>query len=86
MKRWGVWGVWGVRIGVPGLMALGGLALLIWGDAAGKGSGTAILGSAALVVLVGAFLRLASADQRDRDAEEERRLYFDRHGRWPDDD
>jgi hypothetical protein len=38
------------------------------------------------VWLLSYFYRVGASGEKERDAEEEARLYFDRHGRWPDED
>jgi hypothetical protein len=41
---------------------------------------------ALIVWMVNWMFRLSVQSNRDRDVEEEAREYFDRHGRWPDED
>ncbi|MCW2991920.1 MAG: hypothetical protein JWM73_2514 [Solirubrobacterales bacterium] len=46
--------------------------------------GVAIIGAGLAIWLLNYFYRLSASAQDDRAAEEEAREYFDRHGRWPD--
>jgi hypothetical protein len=72
-----------VRYGLPAAMALGGLvALALGGDAAGFG--VVLLGSALIVLLINVLFRVSIVSNRERDAEEQARDYYARHGRWPD--
>ena len=47
--------------------------------------GAAIIGAGLAVALLNWFFRLSVSGDRERDAEEAARRYFDEHGRWPDD-
>jgi hypothetical protein len=58
--------------------------VLVGGDAT-VGAGIVLIGVAALVVLANLLLRLGLSSERDREREEERRRFFSRRGRWPDD-
>jgi len=72
-----------VRYGIPLAMAIAGIvALAIGGDAAG--AGVVLIGSGAIVLLLNVLFRISIVSNRERDAEEEARAYFDRHGHWPD--
>ena len=71
------------RIGLPGAIALAGLALLIAGHGDVRAVGAALVGVAFLVVLANLYVRLSIASQRDRAREDEARREFTRTGRWP---
>lgn len=77
-----------VRWGIPGLLVLAGLVILV----AGSGSphaveGGALFGGAGMaVLLLNALFRYGATGDRDRDAEEAARRFFDEHGHWPDED
>jgi pilus assembly protein TadC len=77
-------GLVAVRYGIPLAMVIGGVvALAIGGDWAGFG--VVVVGSALIVALINALFRMSLTSNRERDAEEHAREYFERHGRWPDD-
>jgi uncharacterized membrane protein len=84
------------RIWLPLIIAAVGIVLIILGHAsvsesAGShpleaGTGVALLVVALIVWMVNWMFRLSVESNRERDVEEEAREYFDRHGRWPDED
>jgi hypothetical protein len=54
-------------------------------DVAWEG-GAAIIGAGAAVWLLNLFFRIGAQGDRERDAEDEARAFFDRHGHWPDEE
>src|SRR4051794_1418674 len=75
-----------VRYIVPGLIFLAGLVVLVavkdrevaW-EIAGM-----FCGAGVAVFMLNFFFRMGVSGDRDRQREEEARVYFDRHGYWPD--
>jgi hypothetical protein len=75
------------RYVLPALIVLGGLvAILVSDSSSGLHGGLGIIGAGIAVWLLSYFYRVGASGERERDAEDDARLYFDRHGRWPDDD
>jgi hypothetical protein len=76
-----------VRYGVPVLIAISGFVVMgVASDREiGIEIGAMLLGAAIAVFLLNFFFRMGVTGDRERDREEEARLYFDEHGRWPDD-
>jgi hypothetical protein len=73
-----------VRIGAPAAMAVAGLVLWLAFDSRGAdAAGYTLLGSSALLVLSIVIFRAGLASTADRDREEDARLFYDEHGRWP---
>jgi hypothetical protein len=76
----------GVRYGLPALIFLAGV--VVFGAASDKDTGMMIgsmfMGAGIAVFLLNFFFRMGVEGDKDRDAEDRRREYFDRHGRWPD--
>ena len=77
-----------LRYGLPALICLVGV---VWGMARGMD----MLGIEIAVLLVAAgsslylmnlLMRVGISGDSDRDDEDAARAYFDRHGRWPDED
>lgn len=75
-------GLLAIRYGIPAAFILVGQVVVIatgdWVSWAGfTGAGLAIL-------LIGLLVRIGNAGDREREREEAARVYFDEHGRWPD--
>lgn len=76
-----------VRYVLPAVIVAAGLALIvIGGDGTALHGGLGIVGGGIAVWLLSLFYRVGASGELERDAEEEARAYFDRHGRWPDED
>ncbi|HEY2441223.1 MAG TPA: hypothetical protein VGI07_13390 [Solirubrobacteraceae bacterium] len=76
-----------VRYGIGGLMVLAGIVLLVIspGGFGTEGFSMAVGGGLSVIMLNWLF-RLGVSGDREREEEERARAYFDRHGRWPDED
>lgn len=68
-------------------MVLAGILVLIIspGGFGTEGFSMAV-GAGLAVILLNWLFRLGVSGDRERQQEEEARAYFDRHGRWPDED
>lgn len=65
-------------------MVAGGFVLVfVVGGREGQAAGYTLLGSSALLALSVFIFRAGLASNADRDREEEARVFFDEHGRWP---
>lgn len=75
-----------VRYGVPGLMFLAGILILMIDHDSQRGVdvGLMFMGMAIAVYLMGMFFRIGVSGEKDRDAEDAARTFFDEHGYWPD--
>jgi hypothetical protein len=80
------WGMTFVRYGLPGMIFLAGIVVTAVASDKETGLlvGSMFMGAAIAVILLNLLYRVGVAGDRDRDAEEARRRYFDEHGRWPD--
>lgn len=75
-----------MRYGIPGVVVLAGLGLMIFGDSDVELQGGAgIVGAGLAILLMNVLFRVGLYNDRDRDQEEEARVFFEQHGRWPDD-
>jgi hypothetical protein len=76
------------RIWLPLAIAVAGVVAIVLGHGetslAGAGVGLLIIGL--IVWMIDWMFRLSVESNDDRDREEAAREYFDRHGRWPDED
>jgi hypothetical protein len=76
-----------VRYGLPATVVIGGIvATALSNDESRWEGGAAIIGAGLAVWLLNFFYRLGASGDRERDAEEEARVYYDLHGRWPDEE
>jgi hypothetical protein len=76
-----------VRYGLPLAIFLAGIAvLLIERNDLGLGAFFAFTGAALSVLFLNVLFRAGVHGDRERDDEEAAREYYDRHGRWPDED
>lgn len=76
-----------VRYGLPAaIFVLGVVVLVVKRDGEGLGFFFAATGAALSVLLINVLFRAGVRGDRERDQEEAARAYFDKHGRWPDED
>jgi hypothetical protein len=75
-----------VRIGLPVAIILAGLvAIVVSGfSETGLEGGFALIGAGLAVWLLNFFFRLGVSGDRERDAEDRARRFYDEHGYWPD--
>jgi hypothetical protein len=74
-----------VRYGVPGAIAVAGVLVLVFNQSINGLEGFAMgIGVAASILLLNVLYRVGVSGDRERDEEEAARVYFDEHGRWPD--
>jgi hypothetical protein len=84
------------RVWLPLAIATAGVVLIVLGHASLStkddtrallsGGGVALLLVALIVWMVNWMYRMSVASNRDREQEERNREYYDRHGRWPDEE
>jgi hypothetical protein len=74
-----------VRYVLPGAIVLAGVIVLIVNRSLTGLEGFAMgIGVAGSVLLLNILYRVGVSGDRERDDEEAARVYFDEHGRWPD--
>jgi hypothetical protein len=78
--------LWVVRYGLPAAIFVAGLIVTAVASDQETGLliGSMFMGAAVAVFLLNFFYRMGVEGERDRDAEDARRRYFDEHGHWPD--
>jgi hypothetical protein len=76
-----------VRYGIGGAMVLGGIVLLVISPSGlgVEGFGMAAGGGLA-VLLLNLLYRVGVSGEKEREREEQARIYFDEHGVWPEED
>jgi hypothetical protein len=76
-----------VRYVLPAVIALGGVLALIFSDTINGLEGFAMgIGVAGSVLLLNILYRVGVSGDLERDEEEAARVFYDEHGRWPDDE
>jgi hypothetical protein len=76
-----------VRYGIGAVMVIGGIVVLIVNPGGFGVDGFAMaVGGGLSVLMINFLFRLGVSGDREREAEERARRYFDEHGRWPDED
>jgi len=76
-----------VRYGLPALVVVGGILAMVLGPKdGGLEGGAGIIGAGLAVALLNFFYRIGASGDHERDEEERAREYYDRHGRWPDEE
>ena len=74
-----------LRYGIGGLMVLAGIVILVINPSGLGVDGFAMaVGGGLSVLLINFLYRLGVSGDKERDAEERARAYFDEHGEWPD--
>ena len=75
-----------VRYVLPGVIAVAGVIVLIFNRSINGLEGFAMfIGVAGSILLLNVLYRVGVTGDAERDREERARVYFDEHGRWPDD-
>ncbi len=74
-----------VRYVLPAVIFLAGVIVLIFNPSINGLEGLAMgIGVAGSILLLNVLYRVGVSGDRERDEEEAARVYFDEHGRWPD--
>ncbi len=74
-----------IRIWLPAAVIVLGIVLFVLDPSADTAMGSAaIIGAGLSIWLLNFLFRLGVKGDRERDTEAEARLFFDRHGHWPD--
>jgi hypothetical protein len=74
-----------VRYVLPAAIFLVGVLALVFNRTINGLEGFAMgIGVAGSILLLNVLYRIGVSGDRERDEEEAARVYFDRHGRWPD--
>ncbi len=72
-----------VRYALPALIVLGGVIVMAFGSEIDLEGGASIVSAGLAIYLLNWLFRLGVAGDREREAEDAARDYFDRHGHWP---
>ena len=76
-----------IRYGIPAALVLAGLVCLFVAPSGTRFEGWALFTGAGLsVLLLNLLFRIGVQGDLDRDREDAARVYFEEHGRWPDEE
>jgi uncharacterized membrane protein YoaK (UPF0700 family) len=73
-----------VRYGIPLVLFVAGAIISATAGTVGIAAGALFFSAASAVLLLNVLHRIGVEGDKERDREEEARVYFDKHGRWPD--
>jgi hypothetical protein len=83
-RRGGGWLLASVRYALPAAVVIAGLVVMSLGSETDLEGGAGIVGAGLAIFFLNLLFRAGTSGERQRDAEESAREYFDRHGHWPD--
>ncbi len=72
-----------VRYILPAAVVIAGIVVMALGGETDLEGGGGIVSAGLAIYFINWLFRAGAAGERERDAEEAAREYFDRHGRWP---
>ena len=73
-----------IRYILPAAVTIAGLVVMAIGSEIDLEGGASIVGAGLAIFFLNWLFRVGVTGDRERDAEDAAREYFDRHGRWPD--
>jgi hypothetical protein len=73
----------GVRYVLPALVTLAGVVVMAFGSETDLEGGASIVSAGLAIYFLNWLFRIGVSGDRERDAEQAAREYFNRHGRWP---
>jgi hypothetical protein len=73
-----------VRYILPAAVVLVGLVIMALGSETDLEGGAGVVSAGLAIYLINWLFRAGASGDREREAEDAARDYFDRHGRWPD--
>lgn len=79
-----VWTMRTVRYILPAVVILAGLVVMVLGSETDLEGGGGIVSAGLAIFFINWLFRIGASGDREREAEDAARDYFDRHGRWPD--
>ena len=79
----GVWLLRAVRYVIPGGVVAVGVVFMAIGGSSDLEGGAGLVSAGLAIYFINWLFRVGAAGEREREAEDAARDYFDRHGRWP---
>jgi hypothetical protein len=78
------WAMRSIRYILPGAVVLAGIVVMALGSETDLEGGGGIVSAGLAIYLINWLFRAGASGDREREAEDAARDYFDAHGRWPD--
>jgi len=72
-----------MRYVLPAVVTIAGLVIMALGGENNLEGGASIVSAGLAIYFLNWLFRIGAAGDRERDAEQAAREYFNRHGRWP---
>jgi hypothetical protein len=77
------WVLLTVRYILPTVVVIAGVVVMTMGSESDLEGGASIVSAGLAIYFVNWLFRMGASGERERDAEDAARDYYDRHGRWP---
>jgi hypothetical protein len=77
------WVLLTVRYILPAVVVIAGVVVMAMGSESDLEGGASIVSAGLAIYFVNWLFRMGASGERERDAEDAARDYYDRHGRWP---
>ncbi|MGP0102897.1 MAG: hypothetical protein ACLPUT_14915 [Solirubrobacteraceae bacterium] len=77
------WLLVGIRYVLPAVVTIAGLVMMALGGETDLEGGASLVSAGLAIYFLNWLFRLGAKGDRERDAEQAARDYFNRHGRWP---
>jgi hypothetical protein len=82
-SRMRTWLLFGIRYALPVAVVLAGVVIMALGGESDLEGGAGFVSAGLAIYFVNWLFRIGADGDRERDAEQAAREYFNRHGRWP---
>lgn len=77
------WLLVGIRYVLPAVVTVAGLVMMALGGETNLEGGASLVSAGLAIYFLNWLFRLGAKGDRERDAEQAARDYFNQHGRWP---
>jgi hypothetical protein len=78
------WPLWTIRYILPAAVVVAGVVVMAMGSESDLEGGASIVSAGLAIYFLNWLFRIGASGDRERDAEDRAREFYDRHGRWPD--
>lgn len=78
------WPLRTIRYILPAAVVIAGVVVMAMGSESDLEGGASIVSAGLAIYFLNWLFRIGASGDRERDAEDRAREFYDRHGRWPD--